>query len=146
MGPWLPAPGGCLEWLRLWAQTSQSSHNLPHFQFPRGSRIFTPPPPYAPNLRVSLSCLPSAKLNWFTQGLSSTLQIYKAKMITNTTFFFFVVVVVKCRVFKNFLLLFNYSCMPFLPISPPHPSQTPLPPLPPPSPLILSMCPLSEIS
>ena len=29
--------------------------------------------------------------------------------------------------FKN-LLLFNYSCMPFLPIPPPHPSWTHLPP------------------
>ena len=26
--------------------------------------------------------------------------------------------------FKKFLLLFNYSCMPFLPIPPPHPSWT----------------------
>ena len=25
---------------------------------------------------------------------------------------------------KNFLLLFNYSCMPFLPVPPPHPSRT----------------------
>ena len=37
----------------------------------------------------------------------------------------------------NFLLLFNYSCVPFLPIPPPHPSWTRLPPSPPPSPLIL---------
>ena len=28
----------------------------------------------------------------------------------------------------NFLLLFNYSCVPFLPIPPPHHIQTPLPP------------------
>ena len=28
------------------------------------------------------------------------------------------------KTFKNFLLSFNYSCMPFLPIPPPHPSQT----------------------
>ena len=27
----------------------------------------------------------------------------------------------------NFLLLFNYSCVAFLPIPPPHPSQTPVP-------------------
>ena len=40
------------------------------------------------------------------------------------------------------LLLFNYSCLHFLPIPPPHPSQTHLPPLLPPSPLILCMCPL----
>ena len=26
------------------------------------------------------------------------------------------------EIFKKFLLLFNYSCMPFLPIPPPHPS------------------------
>ena len=26
------------------------------------------------------------------------------------------------RIFFKFLLLFNYSCMPFLPIPPPHPS------------------------
>ena len=45
---------------------------------------------------------------------------------------------------KN-LLLFNYSYMPFLPIPPPHPSQTHLLPTPPPSPLILSMCPLAFI-
>ena len=37
--------------------------------------------------------------------------------------------------FFKFLLLFNYSCMPFLPIPPPHPSWTHLPPPPPPSPL-----------
>ena len=30
--------------------------------------------------------------------------------------------------FLKFLLLFNYSCVPFLPIPPPHPSWTPLPP------------------
>ena len=46
--------------------------------------------------------------------------------------------------FFKFLLLFNYSCMPFLPIPLPHPSQTHLPPPPPPSPLILSMCPLQQ--
>ena len=39
--------------------------------------------------------------------------------------------------FFNFLLLFNYSCVPFLPIPPPHPSQTPLPPTFPP----YSSCP-----
>ena len=38
-------------------------------------------------------------------------------------------------IFK-FLLLFNYSCLPFLPIPPPHPSPTHLPLPPPPSPLI----------
>ena len=43
------------------------------------------------------------------------------------------------------LLLFNYSCMPSLPIPPPHPSRTPLPPPPPLSPLILSICPLSPL-
>ena len=43
---------------------------------------------------------------------------------------------------KKFLLLLNYSCMPFLPIPPLHPSRTHLPPPPPPSVLILSMCPL----
>ena len=41
-----------------------------------------------------------------------------------------------------FLLLFNYSCLHFLPTPPTHPSQTHLLPLPPPSPLVLSMCPL----
>ena len=40
--------------------------------------------------------------------------------------------------FFNFLLLFNYSCLLFLPIPPPHSSRTHLPPLPPPSPLICS--------
>ena len=30
--------------------------------------------------------------------------------------------------FKKFLLLFNYSCLHFLPMPPPHPSQTHLPP------------------
>ena len=30
---------------------------------------------------------------------------------------------------KKFLLLFNYSCMPFLPIPPPHPSWAHLPPI-----------------
>ena len=33
---------------------------------------------------------------------------------------------------KKFLLLSSYSCMPFLPIPPPHPSWTHLPPPPPP--------------
>ena len=46
------------------------------------------------------------------------------------------------RFFKKFLLLLNYSCLHFLLIPPPHPSQTHLPPSPPPSPLILSLCPL----
>ena len=41
-----------------------------------------------------------------------------------------------------FLLLFNYSCRPVLPIPPPHPSWTHLPPPSPSSPLVLSMCPL----
>ena len=36
--------------------------------------------------------------------------------------------------FFKFLLLFSYSCMPFLLIPPPHPSWTHLPPSPPPSP------------
>ena len=49
-----------------------------------------------------------------------------AKMVLEYIIFFF---------FKKFLLLFNYSCMPFLPI-PPH-----LPPPSLPSPLILPMCP-----
>ena len=44
--------------------------------------------------------------------------------------------------FLFFLLLCNYSCMPFLPIPTPHPSWTHLPPPSPPSPLVLSMCPL----
>ena len=43
--------------------------------------------------------------------------------------------------FKKYLLLFNYSYLHFLPIPPPHPSQTPLLPPPLPSPLILFMCP-----
>ena len=46
---------------------------------------------------------------------------------------------------KKFLLLFNYSCLHFLSIPPPHHSQTHLPPLPPPSLLILSMCPLQQL-
>ena len=44
--------------------------------------------------------------------------------------------------FLQFLLLFSYSCLHFLPIPPPHPSQSHLSPPPLPSPLILSMCPL----
>ena len=47
--------------------------------------------------------------------------------------------------FLIFLLLFNYSCVPFLPIPPLQPSGTPLPPPPPPSPLIWSMCPLKTL-
>ena len=47
--------------------------------------------------------------------------------------------------FKKFLLLFNYTCLYFLPIPPPYHSQTHLPPPPPPSPLILSMCPLQQL-
>ena len=52
------------------------------------------------------------------------------------------VLVFFCFVLFWFLSLFNYSCLPFLPIPPPHPSRTHLPPLPPSSPLILSVCPL----
>ena len=44
-------------------------------------------------------------------------------------------------IFKISLLLFNYSCLHFLPTPPPYPSQTHLPPLLPPSPLVLSRCP-----
>ena len=44
--------------------------------------------------------------------------------------------------FKIILLLFDYTCLHFLPTPLPHPSQTLLPPLLPPSPLVLSMCPL----
>ena len=47
--------------------------------------------------------------------------------------------------FFLFLLLFNYSCMPFLPIPPLHPSWTHLRPPPPSSPLVLSMCPYFPI-
>ena len=54
---------------------------------------------------------------------------------------------------KNFLLLFNYSCLHFLPTPPPHLSQTHLPPPPPPSPCVLwcvlyssSWKPLSTLS
>ena len=46
--------------------------------------------------------------------------------------------------FFNFLLLFNYSCVPFLPSLHPTPAEPPSLPLlhpPPPSPLIWSMCP-----
>ena len=45
--------------------------------------------------------------------------------------------------FFNFKkILFSYNCLHFLPIPPPHPSQSYLPPPPLPSPLILSLCPL----
>ena len=57
-------------------------------------------------------------------------------------FLFFVHFVVCCSL--KFLLLFNYSCLHFVPIPPPQPSWTQLPPPPPPSPLILSMCPYSS--
>ena len=43
---------------------------------------------------------------------------------------------------KIILLLFNYTCLHFLPTPLPHPSQSHLPPPPLPSPLILSLCPL----
>ena len=49
----------------------------------------------------------------------------------------------QCNLFYLFiLLLFNYSCLHFLPTPPPHPSLTHLSPPPPPSHLVLSMCPL----
>ena len=48
-----------------------------------------------------------------------------------------------CKFFLITLLLFNYSCLHFLPTTPHHPSQTHLPPLLPPPSLITSMCPLS---
>ena len=44
--------------------------------------------------------------------------------------------------FKKVLLLFNYRCMPFLPIPRPHPSRTNLTPPPPCTHLSSSMCPL----
>ena len=44
--------------------------------------------------------------------------------------------------FYLFLFLFSYNCLHFLPIPPPHPSQSHLPPPPLPSHLILSLCPL----
>ena len=50
-------------------------------------------------------------------------------------FTFKIIIFTHISFFLNFLVLFNYSCVPFLPIPPPHPSQTPLPPSPPPSPL-----------
>ena len=41
-----------------------------------------------------------------------------------------------------YLFLFSYNCLHFLPIPPPHPSQSHLSSSPLPSPLILSLCPL----
>ena len=46
--------------------------------------------------------------------------------------------------FKIILLLFNYSCLHFSPITPPHPCQTHHPPFLSPSLLVLSMCPLQQ--
>ena len=43
-------------------------------------------------------------------------------------------------------MLFNYSCMPFLPFPPPHPSWTYLPPPPPPSPPRFCPCVLYNSS
>ena len=49
------------------------------------------------------------------------------------------------NIFKIILLLFNYSCLHFLPPPPLHPIQTHFPPLVPPSLLVLSMCPLQQV-
>lgn len=84
---WLPAPGGCFGWLSLWITTAQSSRILHPSWFQRGARNFHFPPQHFPNPRVSFSHLPSATLNWFTKGLSSTLQMCEAKITTNTPFF-----------------------------------------------------------
>ena len=60
--------------------------------------------------------------------MSSTIQItYKSSSLHN---------------FLKIILLFNYTCLHFIPPLLPHPSQTHLPPQLPPSPLVLSMCPL----
>ena len=58
-----------------------------------------------------------------------------------TLFVFFFCFVYFYLFIVKFLLLFNYSCLHFLPIPPPHPSQPHLSPRPLPSLLILSMCP-----
>ena len=80
-----------------------------------------------------VSLIPSHRWGDWKRAMQGGLyvgQIRATYMIKNRSLFF------------KFLLLFNYSCMPFLPIPPPHPSWTHLPPPPPQSPLILSMCPL----
>ena len=59
-------------------------------------------------------------------------------------FFFFALVISFIFLFKKFLLSFNYSCLHFLPIRPPQPSQSHLLHPSPPSPLILSLCPLQQ--
>lgn len=87
LDPWLPGPGGCLGWLSLWITTAQSSRILHPSWFQRGARSFHSPPQYFPNPRVSCSHVPNATLNWFTKGLSSTLQMCEAKMTANTPFF-----------------------------------------------------------
>ena len=61
------------------------------------------------------------------------LYIIKSKMKQYFIFYFYLFL---------FLFLFSYNCLHFLPILPPHPSQSHLPPPPLPSPLILSLCPL----
>ena len=55
-------------------------------------------------------------------------------LLTTCNFYLNKCIIIKLTNFLKFLLLFNYSCIPFLPIPPPHPSRTHLPPPPPPSP------------
>ena len=84
----------------------------------------------APNLPV-LSPLPSqqaeANTLHFAQLLPCQLCWARAEKSSGFALFFF-------RFFPSsmfilfFLLLFNYSCLHFLPTTPPHPSQTHLPP------------------
>ena len=69
-------------------------------------------------LRIVLICYAQVCFRWLP---------FFFKFLNIYSFFFTIILFL-----KKFLLLFNYSCMPFLPIPPPHPSQSYLPP---PSPL-----------
>ena len=53
------------------------------------------------------------------------LKIYLSSYLVNQFIyflFFFFIINILILIFKNFLLLFNYSCLHFLPIPPPHPT------------------------
>ena len=91
---------------------------------------------------------------WFQCRLIDQLPLQKQKVHTWTISGIYEVFLLKtiqmigsfccccCCLFFKFFIVIQLSCVPFLPIPPPNPSQNPVLPPPPPSSFILSMCPL----
>ena len=64
-------------------------------------------------------CLCKPLKRWVYSPFKKFFHWFNSPMICDSYKYFFFSVFL-----KKFLLLFNYSCMPFLPIPPPHPSQS----------------------